>query len=59
MFAMPGLGEGFTAEAQSSQSSEYLLVKKLFTLRPQPVLSNVEGRLSGALPESLERNSIG
>ena len=39
----------FSKEAQSSQSSENCLVKNLFTLRSEPVLSNVEGRLRGAI----------
>jgi hypothetical protein len=44
--------EVFTAEAQSSQRSENFLFKNSFTLRPEPVLSGVEGRLRGAICES-------
>jgi hypothetical protein len=37
---------------QSSQRSENFLFKNSFTLRPEPVLSDVEGRLRGAISES-------
>jgi len=43
--------EVFTTEAQSSQSSENFLIKNSFTLRPEPALSGVEGRLRGAISE--------
>ena len=33
------------------QSSENFLIKNWFTLRPEPVLSDVEGRLRGAICE--------
>lgn len=41
-----------TAETGSSQSSEYILVKRFFTPRPEPFLSDVEGRLRGEISES-------
>jgi very-short-patch-repair endonuclease len=40
------------------QRSEYVLMKT-FTLRPEPVLSDVEGRLGGEIPSLSSPQSIG
>jgi hypothetical protein len=41
-----------TIVVRSSQRSEYFLIKNSFTPRLEPVLSDVEGRLRGAISES-------
>jgi hypothetical protein len=44
--------KAFTTEARSSQRSENFFNQELFTPCPEPVLSDVEGRLRGAISES-------